>query len=397
MYKAYKYRISPTNSQKELIHKHCGSVRFIYNLALEVKTMAYVGSKVNLSRYDLQKQMVDLKKELPWLKETNSQSLQVALLNLDTAYKSFFKGGGFPAFKKKSNRGSFNVPQNIIVYGDKLIIPKFKEGIKIKLHRDLVGTIKQATISFTPTGKYFVSILCDTEKETPSKPKVTEGNSVGIDLGIKYFAVTSEGEVIQNNRFLKKNIDRLKILQRRASKKQKGSNNRKKANKRVAILHEKIANQRKDFLHKVSSRLVSENQTICLENLSVSNMIKNHNLAQAISDVSWSEFNRMIEYKAEWYRVNVIRIGRFAPSSKTCECGVINKELKLSDRVWECKSCNRVNERDLLAAKNIKKFALKDYSGAECTVEPVEMSALVESVKQEAQPIVSAVGGVVHP
>lgn len=393
MYKARKYRIYPTNSQKELIHKHCGSVRFIYNLALEAKTMAYVGSKVNLSRYDLQKQMVDLKKELPWLKECNSQSLQVALLNLDTAYKSFFKGGGFPAFKKKSNHGSFNVPQNVIVSDNQLIIPKFKEGIKIKLHRDIVGTIKQCTVSFTPTGKYFVSILCDTGKEKPSKPKITEANSVGIDLGIKDFAVTSEGEVIQNNRFLKNNIERLKVLQRRASKNKKGSSNRKKANKRVALIHEKIKNQRRDFLHKVSTKLIRENQTIALENLGVSNMMKNHKLAQAISDVSWSEFNRMIEYKAEWYGVNVLRIGRFSPSSKTCECGVINKDLKLSDRVWECKSCNRVNQRDLLAANNIKKFALNNISGQELPVEPVEMSTLVESMKQEAQPIGSAVGG----
>ena len=394
MYKARKYRIYPTNSQKELIHKHCGSVRFLYNLALETKTMAYLGSKVNLSRYDLQKQVVDLKKELPWLKETNSQSLQVALLDLDTAYSNFFKGrADFPKFKKKSNRGSFNVPQNVIVSDGILIIPKFKEGIKIKLHRDLVGTIKQATVSFTPTGKYFVSILCDTEKDIPSKPKVTEENSVGIDLGIKDFLVTSEGEVIDNPKFLRNSIDRLKVLQCRASKKQKGSSNRKKVNKRVAVLHEKITNQRQDFLHKTSTKIIRENQTICLENLGISNMMKNHNLAQAISDVSWGEFNRMIEYKAEWYGVNILRIGRFEPSSKTCECGSINNELTLSDRIWECKSCGRVNERDFLAARNIKKFALKDYSGVECTVEPVEMSTLVESMKQEAQPIASGVGG----
>ena len=394
MYKARKYRICPTDSQKELIHKHCGSVRFLYNLALETKTMAYLGSKVNLSRYDLQKQVVDLKKELPWLKETNSQSLQVALLDLDTAFSNFFKGrADFPKFKKKSNRGSFNVPQNVMVSDGRLIIPKFKEGIKIKLHRDLVGTIKQATVSFTPTGKYFVSILCDTGEDLPSKPKVTEESSIGIDLGIKDFAVTSEGDVIDNPKFLRNSIERLKVLQRRASKKQKGSSNRKKANKRVAVLHEKITNQRQDFLHKTSTKLIRENQTICLENLGISNMIKNHNLAQSISDVSWGEFNRMIEYKAEWYGVNILRIGRFAPSSKTCECGSINKELTLSDRIWECKSCGRVNERDFLAARNIKKFALKDYSGQELSVEPVEMSTLVESMKQEAQPIASGVGG----
>lgn len=394
MYKAYKYRISPTNSQKELIHRHCGSVRFLYNLALETKTMAYMGNKVNLSRYDLQKQMVDLKKELPWLKETNSQSLQVALLNLDTAYSNFFKGkSDFPKFKKKSNRGSFNVPQNVIVEGSLLIIPKFKEGIKIKLHRDLVGTVKQATVSFTPTGKYFVSILCETNEECLPKSPVTENNSIGIDLGIKDFAVTSEGEVIDNPKFLRNSTDRLKVLQRRASKKQKGGSNRKKANKRVAVLHEKITNQRQDFLHKTSTKLIRDNQTICLESLGISNMIKNHKLAQAISDVSWGEFNRMIEYKAEWYGVNILRVGRFSPSSKTCECGKINKDLKLSDRTWQCE-CGKVMERDLNAARNIKKFALyKEKSGQELSVEPVEMSALVESMKQEAQPISFAVGG----
>ena len=394
MFRAFTYRLYPNNSQKELINKHFGSVRFLYNLALETKTTAYIGNKVNLSRYDLQKQLVDLKKELPWLKEINSQSLQSALINLDEAYKKFFKGAGFPKFKKKSNGGSFAVPQNVTIENDLLVIPKFKDGIKIVLHRPIKGTIKSATVRVTPTGKYFVSILCETGEKVKPRAPITENTTIGIDLGIKDFAVTSEGEVVSNPKFLRNSIDRLKVLQRRSSKKKKGSNNRKKANKRVAILHEKIANQRKDFLHKVSTNLIRENQTICLENLGVSNMMKNHCLAQAISDVSWSEFNRMIEYKAEWYGVNILRIGRFAPSSKTCECGTINKDLKLSDRIWECKSCGLVNERDVLAARNIKKFALyKENSGQELSVEPVEMSTLVESMKQEAQSISFAVGG----
>lgn len=393
MFRAYKYRIYPTNSQKELIHKHCGSVRFLYNLALETKTTAYLGNKVNLSRYDLQKQLVELKKELPWLKETNSQSLQSALINLDEAYNKFFKGAGFPKFKKKTNGGSFAVPQNVIVENDLLIIPKFKEGIKMSLHRPTNGIIKSATISVTPTGKYFVSILCDTKEELPTKAPIKENTTIGIDLGIKTFLVTSDGECFENPKYLKNKIERLKVLQRRASKKKKGSNNRKKSNKRVALLHEKIKNQRQDFLHKVSTKLIRENQTICLENLGVSNMMKNHCLAQAISDVSWSEFNRMIEYKAEWYGVNILRVGRFAPSSKACDCGVINKDLKLSDRVWKCKSCGQVNERDELASRNIKKFALKDNSGQELPVEPVESPTLVGTMKQEAHPIGSAVGG----
>lgn len=362
MYKAYKYRLYPNNSQKELINKHCGSVRFLYNLALETKTTAYLGNKVNLSRYDLQKQLVGLKKELPWLKETNSQSLQSALINLDEAYKKFFRGAGFPKYKSKHGNHSFHVPQNVKIEGNKLVIPKFKEGIEIVLHRETKGVIKSVTISKTPTGKYFASILCETGEECKPKPIITEETTVGVDLGIKDFGVTSEGEVINNPKLLRNSIDRLKVLQRKASKKQKVSQNRKKANKRVALLHEKIKNQRQDFLHKVSSRLVSENQTICLEDLAVKNMVKNHKLAQAISDVSWSEFNRMIKYKSEWYGVNILRIGRFTPSSKTCECGKINKDLKLSDRVWTCE-CGVVNERDHLAARNIKKFALKDYSG----------------------------------
>lgn len=395
MYKAFKYRLSPNQEQEVLLSKHFGHCRFLWNLALETKTNAYLSAKVNYSRFDLQKQLVDLKKECEWLKEVNSQSLQSVLQNLDLAYKKFFKGAGFPKFKSKHRKQSFHVPQNVKVEDSRLVIPKFKKkGIKIKLHRPLQGTIKSATISRTSTGKYFVSILCDTGAECSPKPKISDDTTIGIDLGIKDFAVTSEGEIIENPKFLRDNIERLKVLQRRASKKQKGSNNRKKANNRVALMHEKIKNQRQDFLHKLSSRLVSENQTICLENLGVSNMMKNHCLAQAISDASWSEFNRMIEYKAEWYGVNILRIGRFAPSSKTCECGVINKDLKLSDREWECKSCGRVNERDLLAAQNIKKFALhKENSGQELSVEPVEMSTLVESAKQEAHPISSAVGG----
>lgn len=390
MYKARKYRIYPTSSQKELIHKHCGSVRFLYNLALETKTMAYLGSKVNLSRYDLQKQLVDLKKELHWLKEINSQSLQVALLDLDTAYSNFFKGrADFPKFKKKSNRGSFNVPQNIIVENDLLIIPKFKEGIKMSLHRPIKGTIKSATISVTPTGKYFVSILCDTKEKTPTKAPIIENTTIGIDLGIKNFAITSEGEIFENPKFLRKAQSKLKYVQRKYSK-HKG----KRTKKKLAKLHEKITNQRQDFLHKTSTKLIRENQTICLETLVVKNMVKNHNLAQAISDVSWSTFVSMLEYKADWYGKNILRIGQFAPSSKTCSnCGAINKELTLKDREWTCGNCSTVLDRDVNAACNIKSFALKNiFSGTESKNQD-ELPTLVGVMTPEAQPIGSAVGG----
>lgn len=360
MLKSFRYRLYPTEEQSVLLNKHIGAVRFLYNLALETKQMAWAGSRVDLNRYDLQKQLKDLKNDLEWLKEVNSQSLQVALMNLDAAYLRFFKGqNNFPKYKSK-NRGkqTFKVPQNVKVEGNKLIIPKFREGINIVLHRSTKGTIKQATISRTRTGKYFVSILCETGEDCKPKPKVTESNTIGVDLGIKDFAITSEGEVFDNPKYLRKAQYKLKYIQRKYSK-----HRGKRTKYKLAKIHEKVANQRKDFLHKVSTKLIRENQSIALENLNVSGMLKNHRLAQAISDVSWSEFNRMIEYKSEWYGVNILRIGRFEPSSKTCNsCGGINKDLKLSDRTWTCNSCGATHDRDILAACNIKSFALKNFS-----------------------------------
>ena len=329
MFKAFKYRIYPTNSQKELIVKHIGSSRFVYNLALETKIAAYIGSKHNYSAFDLIKQLPELKKELPWLKEVNAQSLQQSVHNMDIAFKKFFKGAGFPKFKSKhKGKQSFLIPQNVFVKNNLLIVPKFKEGIKMSLHRPTQGIIKSATISVTPTGKYFVSILCDTKEEMPTKAPIEENTTIGIDLGIKDFAITSEGEVFENPKYLRKAQSKLKYVQRKYSK-HKG----KRTKQKLALLHEKVVNKRKDFLHKLSSKLISENQTIALETLAVRDMVKNHNLAQAISDASWSTFVTMLEYKADWYGKNILRIGRFAPSSKTCSnCGNINKELRLKDR-----------------------------------------------------------------
>lgn len=388
MFRAFKYRLYPTEPQKELIAKHIGSSRFVYNLALETKTTAYLGSKHNYSAFDLIKQLPELKKELPWLKEVNSQSLQQAIHNMDIAFKKFFKGAGFPKFKSKhKGKQSFSIPQNVKVENNLLIIPKFKEGIKMSLHRPIKGTIKSATISVTPTGKYFVSILCDTKEEIPTKAPITESTTIGIDLGIKDFAVTSEGEVFENPKFLRKAQSKLKYIQRKYSK-HKG----KRTKQKLALLHEKVTNQRKDFLHKVSTKLIRENQTIALETLAVKNMVKNHNLAQSISDVSWSTFVSMLEYKAEWYGKNILRIGQFAPSSKTCSCGVINKGLKLSDRKWTCKSCGTTHDREILAACNIKSFAL-NLSGEHRLKNQDELPTLVGVMTPEAQPIASGVGG----
>ena len=390
MLKGLKYRLYPTKSQKELIAKHIGSSRFVYNLALETKNTAYLGSKHNFSPFDLIKQLPELKKECEWLKEVNSQSLQQSIQNMDIAFKKFFKGAGFPKFKKKSNGGSFSIPQNVIVENNLLIIPKFKEGIDIILHREIKGTIKSATISVTPTGKYFVSILVDTNTEIPNKAPITESTTIGIDLGIKDFAITSDGEVFDNPKNLRKAQSKLKYVQRKYSK-----NKGKRTKKRLALLHEKVVNKRKDFLHKTSTKLIRENQTICLEDLAVNNMVKNHCLAQAINDVSWSTFVTMLEYKANWHSKNILRIGRFSPSSKTCSnCGHINKELTLKDRSWTCPKCNSFLDRDVNAAINIKSFALKNNLSGEHTLKNQgKLPTLVGALSLEAHPIASGVGG----
>ena len=390
MYKAFKYRIFPTEPQKELIAKHIGHSRYVYNLALETKNTAYIGAKHNYSAFDLIKQLPELKKELPWLKEVNSQSLQQSIQNMDIAFKKFFKGAGFPKFKSK-HRGkqTFSIPQNVIVENNLLIIPKFREGIKISLHRPTEGVLKSATISTTPTGKYFVSILCDTKEEMPIKAPITESTTIGVDLGIKDFGITSEGEVFENPKCLRKAQSKLKYVQRKYSK-YKG----KRTKKKLAKLHEDVVNKRKDFLHKLSSKLISENQTIALETLAVKNMVKNRNLAQSISDASWSTFVSMLEYKADWYGKNILRIGQFAPSSKTCSnCGNINKELQLKDREWTCSNCYTVLDRDVNAACNIKSFALKNtLSGEHRLKNQDELLTLVKVLTPEAQPIASGVG-----
>lgn len=358
MFKSYKYRIYPTKQQEILINKHFGACRFVYNLALETKLMAYTGNKINLSCFDLMKQLPDLKKECIWLKEISGQALQQSVINLDKAYTNFFKGySDFPKFKKKNSKNSFISPQSIIIKNNKLFISKFRKGIKIVLHKEINGIIKRATISKTSTDKYFVSILIDTQKEIPIKQSIKENTTIGIDLGIKSFLVTSNNQKFDNPKYLKHNLLKLKYIQRKYSK-YKG----KRTKYKLALLHEKITNQRKDFLDKTSTQLIKNHDSIAIEDLNIQGMVKNHKLAQCINDVSWGMFITMLEYKAEWYGKNILKIGRFDPSSKTCSnCGSINKELKLQDREWTCKYCGSILDRDINAAINIKSFALKNY------------------------------------
>lgn len=387
MIKAFKYRIYPTNQQAQLLSKHFGAVRFVYNLALETKTFAYSTKQINISRFQLNAQLADLKKECGWLKEVNSQSLQSALVNLDSAYSLFFKGvADFPTFKNKHGKQSFQCPQNVTVdfKAGTIDLPKFKEPIKAVLHRPFIGTVKTVTISRTTTSKYFASVLVETGEVKPEPKPIRRSAEVGIDLGIKTFATLSDGTEYANPKHLNQSIARLKVLQRRASKKKKGSINRKKANMRVARLHEQVANQRKDFLHKASDAITKQYDTIVLEDLAVSNMVKNHKLARSISDAGWAGFKSMLEYKAVWRGKNVVTIGRFDPSSKLHNtCGYIHKDLTLSDREWTCPNCGEVVLRDVNAAINILHFGLLKDSAMERRVGPVESPTMVGTLKQE--------------
>lgn len=363
MLKAYKYRIFPNEEQQSLMANIFGQVRFVYNLGLETKISAYAGNKVNLNCFDLINQIIELKKtDCAWLKESPSQALQMSLRNLDNAYTNFFRGKGFPKFKNKHGKQSFSLPQGVSLSENnkEIFIPKLK-WVGIDFHREFEGDIKTVTVSKTVTNKYFVSILVDTKQELPKKKPINKKTSVGIDLGIKDFVITSDGKKFENKDFLKSAQRQLRIAQRSLSRKNKESNHYAKQKMVVALLHEKVRNQRQDYLHKISRYLVDNYDTICMEDLSVSNMVKNHCLARAISDMGWRELRTMIEYKSEWEGKNVSVIGRFEPSSKMCSCcGKLNKDLKLSDRTWTCIHCGTTHDRDANAATNIKTFGLRN-------------------------------------
>jgi len=381
--KSYKYRLYPTAAQELLINKHIGASRFVYNLGLETKNNAYATHRKNISVFELMKQLTDLKTELLWLKEVDSQCLQQSLLNLDRSFTRFFKGqSDFPKFKKKGNGQTFrNAHGNKThIKNGKLIQPKFQDGIKIVIDRPYIGEIRSTTISRTPTGKYYVSVLCETGVEQPVKAEIN--NAVGIDLGLSHFLITSEGHKIDNPKHLRASMKRLKVLQRRVSRKVKGSANRKKAQYKVALLHERVTNQRKDFLHKASSELIKNHDTICIEDLAVSNMVKNHSLALSISDAGWGMFADMLEYKSAWNGRNLLKIPTFEPSTKICNCcGRTKHGLTLKDRTWVCE-CGAEHDRDVNAAINIKNYCLKN-SGKGIPAEPLEFPTLVGALKKE--------------
>ena len=380
MLRAYKYRIYPTDEQKVLFAKTFGCCRFVYNWALNLKITAYKERKETLGNVYLTNLMKsELKAEHEWLSEVNSQSLQSALRNLDTAYTNFFRNTtavGFPRFKSRKDRQSFLCPQHCRVdFTDGTItVPKAKD-IPAVLHRKFKGTVKTVTVSMTPSGKYYASVLVDTSMQEIQPLEPVLRTSLGIDLGIKSLAVCSDGRTFENPKNLQKNLDRLAVLQKRLSRKRKGSENRNKARVKVARLQERIANCRRDNLHKITHALTHDNQvrTICMEDLNVKGMQRNHHLAGSVGDASFGMFLTLLEYKCRWYGVNLVKIDRFAPSSKTCrKCGCVYKGLKLSERSWTCPECGAHHDRDFNAACNIKEFGLKALPTERGKVKPVD-------------------------
>ena len=396
--KSFKYRLYPTNTQKALLSKHFGATRFVYNYFLAQRRDYYLQHKEDIQQknikgslnyYDNAKELTQLKKQeaTTWLKEINAQSLQTCLKDLEGAYRRFFnKQAQFPKFKKKhGSTNSFRVPQHVRVEENQIFFPKFKEGIKVKFHRPLEGKLINATVSRNPAGHYFVSVSCEVEivhYETTNK-------NVGLDLGIKDFAVCSDEQTFSNPKPLKALEKRLAFRQKHLSTKQKGSQSRNKARNQVAKVHNKIRNQRHHFLHQASSKMIHENQVIILEDLNVKGMMKNHKLAKAISDSSWSRFVTFLEYKASWYGRDIVKIDRWFPSSKMCgNCHYIHDELTLKDRHWTCPECNTKHDRDLNASKNILTQGLNLLSGSgtesDTKQKREEALTLVESMNPEA-------------
>ena len=357
MEKSYRFRMYPNKEQERLIQKTFGCVRYVYNYFLDKRIKTYKEENKTLGAYECIKLLTDLKKEFEWLKEPDKCALQNAIKDLDIAYRLFFKksNSGFPRFKTKKDkhqayRSSYS-NNNIVFMGNKIKLPKL--GL-IKIRGNLIpeGRIINATIKQNPSGRYYLSLCC---KDVVIKNLPKTNKIVGIDLGLKDFAITSDGKKYNNSKYLTNGLKKLAFLERSLSRKTKDGSNYNKARIKVAKYYEKITNQRHDFLKKISTELIKNYDIICVETLKIQNLIKNKNLARTIHDTSWYYFLSQLEYKAKWYDKTIIKIDTFYPSSQLCSvCGYKNKDIKnLKIRVWKCPCCNTIHDRDINAAKNI--------------------------------------------
>ncbi len=365
MLKAYKYELVQNVAQRDFLNRSFGCSRVVYNHCLQRRTELWADGKQRISAFDLCKEVVQLKKteEYKWLAEVDHQTLCCSVMNLQKAFTGLFgQKKGFPRFKSKYGRQSCQFTQGVKVdfVAGKVNFPKIG-WINARISREFEGRIKTVTVTRNAVGKYHVSILTDNGMALPAKRRVTLETAVGIDAGLDDLLVASDGVRVPNPRFLETTGGRIAVLQKRASGKKKGSNRRNRANKKVAKEHEKTANRRRDFLHKLTTNLVKNHDSVCVEDLNIAGMLKNHRLSRAISGAAWGEMFRQIGYKTDWYGKNMLPVDRFYPSSRLCTCGVKNSELKLSQRTWTCGSCGRTHDRDLHSARNIRDEALRQY------------------------------------
>lgn len=364
MLKAYKYRLYPTAEQRQFLAQSFGNVRRVYNLALDLRCILYQGCSRSVSRFDTQAQLVVWKEMYPYLAESNSQSLQYAVKQVDDAFTNWWKHGArHPMPKRKRDRQAFHNPQHCSVdwKHKTLTIPKCK-NIPVVLHRPFYGSIKDVTVSLNPDGRYYASILVDTAIQPEVCNPVEASTTIGIDTGVKTFAVCSDGREFVAPHFAKVQARRLKHYQRELRRKQKGSKSRDETLRHITKIHARIANQRLDYIHKVIYELTHDNQvrTICIEDLNVRGMMHNRHLAYSLADASIGKFYEILRYKCEWYGVNLVTIGRWDASSRTCSaCGEVNRSLKLSNRQWTCMCCGTHHDRDYNASINIKNFGLR--------------------------------------
>jgi putative transposase len=361
MLKAVKVRIYPTEQQKIQLSQAMGCTRWLWNRFLALTNQTYKNTGKGLSRHDMQSQLPSLKKEYEWLANTYSQCLQVVCLNLSRAFINFFeKRSQYPRFKSKHGKQSLAYPQNVKVGSNYLKFPMIGE-IYAKIHRPIEGKVKTVTITKNKANQYYASVLLEDGKEQPQQS--TEGKALGLDMGLTYFCITSDGSKYDNPKWLEKHERNLKLKQQALSRKQKGSSNRDKARLKLAKVHNRISRCREDFHHKLSRKIVNENQVIVVENLNIKGMVKNHCLAQSISQVGWGSFMTMLKYKAEQEGKVYLEIERFFPSSKTCSnCLNIVDSLPLDIRTWTCDSCGTKHDRDINASINIRDEGLRIIS-----------------------------------